>query len=115
VLEIMSVDCPMWEACVQKSRLTPLGMKTKDIPDSSSVMVVEIVPNSPLAKFNKETKQQAIEVGDVITSCNGATSLDEIAASTHPTHAGKQRTYYLGEIISRVGDAAVLKVARQAK
>ena len=23
-------------------------------------------------------------------------------ASTHPTHAGKQRTYYLGEIIQRV-------------
>ena len=37
-------------------------MKTKAIPDSTSVMVVDINPNSPLAKFNKDTKQQAIEV-----------------------------------------------------
>jgi hypothetical protein len=113
-LEVMSVEVPMWEVCIQKSRLTPLGMKTKDIPDSTSVMVVDIVANSPLAKFNKETQQQAIEVGDVISSCNGVFSVEEIGASTHPTHAGKQRTYYLGEIIQRVGDEAKLKVARAA-
>jgi hypothetical protein len=115
VLEILSTEIPMWECCIQKSRLTPLGMKTKDIPDSTSVMVVDINPNSPLAKFNKDTKQQAIEVGDVISSCNGVFSVEEIGASTHPTHAGKQWTYYLGEIINRVGDEARLKVAREMK
>lgn len=108
----MTVEVPMWEVCIQKSRLTPLGMKTKEIPDSTSVMVVDIKPDSPLAKFNKETKQQAIQVGDVISSCNGVFSVEEIGASTHPTHAGKQRTYYLSEIIQRVGDEAKLKVAR---
>ena len=30
------------------------------------------------------------EVGDVISSCNGVFSVEEIGASTHPTHAGKQ-------------------------
>ena len=33
------------EVCIQKSRLTPLGMKTKDIPDSSSVMVGAALPD----------------------------------------------------------------------
>ena len=33
------------EVCIQKSRLTPLGMKTKDIPDSTSVMVCAALPD----------------------------------------------------------------------
>ena len=62
VLEILSTEIPMWECCIQKSRLTPLGMKTKDIPDSTSVMVCAALPDGcQLFKAEKD-----VVSGDVV-------------------------------------------------
>ena len=50
------------EVCIQKSRLTPLGMKTKDIPDSTSVMVCAALPDG--CKLFKAAKD--VVSGDVV-------------------------------------------------